>query len=62
MYILVMHSFLFPCTHPLSASYCLTGVGLLFQSDPNKEMVVASPPVGGSSAYKAGKYHHLTQP
>lgn len=34
--------------------YDAIGVGLLFQSDPNKEMMVASPPVGGSSAAKAG--------
>lgn len=34
--------------------YDAIGVGLLFQSDNDKRMFVAAPPIGGSSADKAG--------
>lgn len=34
--------------------YDAIGVGLLFQSDPNKPLTVASPPISGSSGEKAG--------
>ena len=34
--------------------YDAIGVGLLFQSEPNKPMFVAAPPISGSSAGKAG--------
>ena len=34
--------------------YDAIGVGLLFQSEPNKPMFVSAPPISGSSAAKAG--------
>ena len=34
--------------------YDAIGVGLLFKSSPNKEMIVAAPPITGSSGEKAG--------
>ena len=60
--LLCLLSSLSRCSQILSLSptfLFVAGVGLLFQSDPNKEMIVASPPVGGSSAYKAGMHHRL---
>ena len=34
--------------------YDAIGVGILFQSDPNQPLIVASPPISGSSGSKAG--------